>query len=84
MCKLKLLMVAVISIAVGIIGFWQSRFDVATLVLLVKTYEKGERRIYVTDGNTRKIREVAYVLGDAEGAPSFYASRHWPLPAAIR
>jgi len=73
MCKPKLLIVAVISIAVGIIGFWQSRYDVATLVLLVKTYETGERRIYVQDGNTRKSREVAYVLGDSEGAASFYA-----------
>jgi len=73
MCKLKLLIIVVLSIVVGIIGFWQSRYDAATLVLLVKTFEKGERSIYVADGNSRKIREVTFVLGDSEGADSFYA-----------
>jgi hypothetical protein len=73
MSKKILALIAILSAAAGIFGFSQSRYEATTLVLLVKTYEKGERRIYVTDGATRKVKELVYVLGDSEGADSFYA-----------
>jgi len=69
--KIMIVLLLLLAGSAGLAGFMQSRYAAATLVLQVRTLEKGPGRVEVTDDRGIKtVRE--FVIADDRGETIYY------------
>lgn len=67
----RLILIALAIIA-GVYIFFAARYNPATLVLFIRTIEKGVGRISVESAGENSTKNLAFEIGSDDGAPSLY------------
>lgn len=67
-----LVILLVLALAAGAGIFYAARYASPTMVLFVRTMEKGVGRIFVENADKSSIREVRFAMGNDDGGASLY------------
>jgi len=67
------LILAAVSLSIGVFVFTSSRYKSASLVIDTRTLEKGTRSITVVDKGNNKLSSIKFYIGSDDGDYSFYS-----------